>query len=108
MMSGFVNQIRRNYITFVQDDASLEIIIQLYHNRLFQINNLVIIIYFQNYLNELQQNYILPEFNQSINELTLFLVIIFVIMVITEIINYCVNILLILGKLNDSLNNFLK
>ena len=28
-------------------------------------------------------------------------------MVITEIINYCVNILLILGKLNDSLNNFI-
>ena len=107
MMSGFMNQIRRSYITFIQDDPSLQIIIQLYHNRLFQINNLVIIIYFQNYLNELQQFYILPEFNQSINELTLFLVIIFVIMVITEIINYCVNILLILGKLNDSLNNFI-
>ena len=108
MMSGFMNQIRREFITFIQDEeATVAVIIQLYHHKLFQINNLVIIIYFQNYLNELQQLYILPEFNNSINRLTLFLVIIFVIMVITEIINYCVNILLILGKLNDSLNNFI-
>jgi hypothetical protein len=83
-----------------------EDIITYYHSRIFQFNNLNFIVFFKNYFRDIEYDYILSQFGNTIDNLTTFLVIIFFIMVITEIFYYIFSNLFVIGELSSSLNNF--
>ena len=106
MISGFVNQLRSEFLSFNQTNRTETDIIYYFHSSTFQFNNLLVIIYFQNYLQDLEYSYILPELQNNINSLTNFLVIIFVIMVITEILYYIGSNIFVLKKISSSLNDY--
>ena len=106
MISGFVNQLRSEFLSFNQTSRSDNDIISYFHSTTFQFNNLLVIIYFQNYLQDLEYSYILPELQNNIKSLTNFLVIIFVIMVITEILYYIGSNIFVLKKISSSLNDY--
>ena len=73
---------------------------------IFQYYTLVSQIIFYTLLTKIQMDYILPDFENTINQLSNFLIIIFVIMVITEIFNYVLSALFILKKISFSVKNF--
>ena len=106
MINGFVNQIRSDFLSFNQTSRMDYFIIYYFHSITFQFNNLLLIIYLNNYLQDLEYRYILPELQKNINGLTDFLVIIFVIMVITEILYYIGSNIFILRKISSSLNDY--
>jgi hypothetical protein len=60
----------------------------------------------KSYLQDLEYNFILPELQNNINDLLKFLIIIFVIMVITEIIYYIGSNIFVLRKIASALNNY--
>ena len=106
MISGFVNQLRSEFLSFNQTNRSDNDIVSYFHSTTFQFNNLLVIIYFQNYLQDLEYSYILPELQNNINGLNKFLIVIFVIMVITEILYYIGSNVFVLGKISSSLNDY--
>ncbi len=106
MLSGLVNQLRREFINYNQSEKKKEDIITYYHSRIFQFNNLNFIVFFKNYFRDIEYDYILSQFGNTIEHLTTFLVIIFFIMVITEIFYYIFSNLFVIGELSSSLNNF--
>ena len=63
-------------------------------------------VYFKNYLNAIQYDYTFPSFEKYILKLSDFLIIMFIIMVATEILNYILSAIFILGKLTSSVKNF--
>ena len=99
MISGFVNQIRSEFLSFNTSDRSSEDSMYYFHSQTFQFNNLLLIIYFKNYLQDLEYSYILPQLQNNINGLSNFLIIIFIIMVITEIMYYIGSNIFILRKI---------
>ena len=106
MISGFVNQIRSEFLSFNTSDRSSEDSMYYFHSKTFQFNNLLLIIYFKNYLQDLEYSYILPQLQNNINGLLNFLIIIFIIMVITEIMYYIGSNIFILRKISYALNDF--
>ena len=106
MISGFVNQLRSEFISFNQSERQESDIIYYFHSEVFQFNNLLVIIYFKNYLQDLEYSYILPELQNNINGLNKFLIVIFVIMVITEILYYIGSNVFVLRKISSSLNDY--
>ena len=106
IISRFVNQLRSEFISFNQSERQESDIIYYFHSEVFQFNNLLVIIYFKNYLQDLEYSYILPELQNNIKSLTNFLVIIFVIMVITEILYYIGSNIFVLKKISSSLNDY--
>ena len=87
MLSGLINQLRREFINFNQSEKTKEDIIIYYHSRTFQFNNLNFIVFFKNYFRDIEYDYILSQFGNTIDNLTTFLVIIFFIMVIFPMLN---------------------
>ena len=59
-----------------------------------------------NYLNDLEYKYTLPDLQSNIDTLMLFLVIMFIIMVITEIIYYFSSSIFVLGRMFSSFNDY--
>ena len=59
-----------------------------------------------NYLNDLEYKYTLPDLQKNIDTLMLFLVIMFIIMVITEIIYYFSSSIFVLGRMSSSFNDY--
>ena len=106
MISGFVNQLRSEFFSFNQTFRNNYDITYYFHSLSFQFNNLLVIIYFKNYLQDLEYYYILPNLQNNINGLTNFLVIIFVIMVITEILYYIGSNIFVLRKISSCLNDY--
>ncbi len=106
MISGFVNQLRTEFLNFNQSSKSSQDIIQMFHSRTFQFNNLEVIIFFMNYLYDLEYEYTLPNLQNNINTLMIFLVVMFVIIVITEIVYYISSNIFVLGKMSSSLNDY--
>ena len=106
MISGFVNQLRSEFFSFNQTFRNNYDITYYFHSISFQFNNLLVIIYFKNYLQDLEYYYILPNLQNNINGLTNFLVIIFVIMVITEILYYIGSNIFVLRKISSCLNDY--
>ncbi len=106
MISGFVNQIRSEFLSFNTSDRSSEDSMYYFHSQTFQFNNLLLIIYFKNYLQDLEYSYILPQLQNNINGLSNFLIIIFIIMVITEIMYYIGSNIFILRTISSALNDF--
>ena len=102
MISGFVNQLRSEFLSFNQtSDRSSEDSMYYFHSETFQFNNLLLIIYFKNYLQDLEYSYILPQLQNNINGLLNFLIVIFFIMVITEIMYYIGSNIFVLRKISS-------
>ena len=106
MISGYVNQIRSEFLSFKTSDRTSEESMVYFHSETFQFNNLLLIIYFKNYLQDLEYSYILPQLQNNINGLLNFLIVIFFIMVITEIMYYIGSNMFILRKISSALNDF--
>ncbi len=106
MISGFINQLRSEFLNYNQSDKNPSDLIEFFHSRTFQFNNLQVIIFFMNYLNDLEYKYTLPDLQDNINTLMLFLVIMFIIMVITEIIYYFSSSIFVLGRMSSSFNDY--
>ena len=106
MISGFINQLRSEFLNYNQSEKYENNLIEYFHSRTFQFNNLQVIIFFMNYLNDLEYKYTLPDLQGNINTLMLFLVIMFIIMVITEIIYYFSSSIFVLGRMFSSFNDY--
>ena len=106
ILSGYINQLRSQLNEFLDCDKSYEYITKIFHCRTFQFYNIVIFVYFQNFLNQIQYSYTFPSFEKVILKLSDFLIIIFIIMVATEVLNYILSAIYILGKLTYSVRNF--
>ena len=106
MLSGFVNQLRMEFLNYNQSEKKNSDIIQFFHSRTFQFNNLEVIIFFMNYLYDLEYEYTLPDLQSNINTLMIFLVVMFVIIVVTEIVYYISSNIFVLGKMSSSLNDY--
>ena len=106
MISGFVNQLRTQFLNYNQTSKTSDRIIEFFHSRTFQFNNLQVIIFFMNYLNDLEYEYTLPDLQSNINTLMIFLVVMFVIIVVTEIVYYISSNIFVLGKMRSSLNDY--
>jgi hypothetical protein len=106
MISGFINQLRSEFLNYNQSEKVEDDLIQYFHSRTFQFNNLQVIIFFMNYLNDLEYKYTLPDLQKNIDTLMLFLVIMFIIMVITEIIYYFSSSIFVLGRMSSSFNDY--
>ena len=106
MISGFVNQLRTQFLNYNQTSKTSDRIIEFFHSRTFQFNNLQVIIFFMNYLNDLEYEYTLPDLQSNINTLMIFLVVMFVIIVVTEIVYYISSNIFVLGKMSSSLNDY--
>jgi len=106
MISGYVSELRIMYNSYFKSQRSMEDKKFFFHSRIFQYYSLVAQIIFYTLLTNVQMDYILPDFENTINQLSNFLIIIFVIMVITEIFNYVLSALFILKKISFSVKNF--
>ena len=106
LMSGFVSELRIIYDSFIKSQRSYEDIKFYFHSRTFQYFTLVSELIFFRLLTNVQMAYILPDFEKTINSLSTFLIVIFIIMVITEIFNYILSALFILKKISLSVKNF--
>ena len=106
MISGFVNQLRSQFLNFNQSNRNESNIIKYFHSRTFQFNNLQVIIFFMNYLDDLEYKYTLPDLQDTINTLMTFLVVMFIIMVITEILYYFSSNIFVLGRMSSSFNDY--
>ena len=107
MISAYMNQLRRVFINFNISQRTNEDIINCYHSNVFQINNLNLIIFFLNYLNNLEHYFILPQTNKLIDDLKLFLIIVFIFLVFSEFFNYFGSFYFVTRKLLYALNNYL-
>ncbi len=106
LLAGYINELRSSLNSFFSVDKNYENIERIFHNRIFQFYNIVILVYFKNYLNKIQYDYTFPSFEKYILKLSDFLIIMFIIMVATEILNYILSAIFILGKLTLSVKNF--
>ena len=106
MISGFINQLRSEFLNFNQSKRNEVSLIKYFHSRTFQFNNLQVIIFFMNYLYDLEYKYTLPDLQNIINTLMVFLIVMFIIMVITEIIYYFSSNIFVLGRMSSSFNDY--
>ena len=106
MISGFINQLRSEFLNFNRSEKNENNLIYYFHSRTFQFNNLQVIIFFMNYFSDLEYDYTIPDLQRIINTLMVFLIIMFIIMVITEIIYYFSSNIFVLGRMSSSFNDY--
>ena len=104
MIGGYVNQLRKEYINFNISKKSIDDIINCFHSENLQKNNLKMIIYFLNFLKTIEDEYILPQLNDLTDRLTVILIVLFIVMVITEVFYYFGTSFLVTKRLSETLN----
>ena len=106
ILSGYVNNIRKDFINFYLSDRQSGNIARNYHSRSFQLNSLNLIIFFRFYFLALEDNYIKPNFIQIIDDLISFLLALNISMLIVQIFYYLIANFIILKNLTDSMFKF--
>ena len=106
ILSGYINQLRSQLNKFLDSDKNYDYITNIFHSRTFQFYTIVIFIYFKKLLNRIQYSFTFPSFEKVILKLSDFLITMFIIMVATEVLNYILSAIFILGKLTSSVKNF--
>ena len=106
ILSGFINNLRKDFLNFYLSDRQSINIAKIYHSRSFQLNNLNLIIFFRFYFLSLEDRYIKPNFIEIIDNLISFLLALNTIMLIIQIIYYLIANFLILKNLTDSMFKF--
>ena len=105
--NNFVVSVRQEFLNFLRSNRTNEDIINHFHSEVFQWNNFIIIFYAIETLAYILDNYVVEDLNKSVNDLSSFLILIFVLMVLVEIINYIQSNIFILNKLTDQINNYM-
>ena len=106
LLAGYINELRTELSTYFAIEKTYENIVNIFHSRIFQFYNIVLLVYFQNYLNIIQYSYTFPSFEKVILQLSDFLITMFIIIVATEILNYILSAIFILGKLTSTVKNY--
>ena len=106
ILSGFINNLRKDFLNFYLSDRQSINIAKIYHSRNFQLNNLNLILFFRFYFLSLEDRYIKPNFIEIIDNLISFLLALNTIMLIIQIIYYLIANFLILKNLTDSMFKF--
>ena len=87
-LSGFLSKIRSIYLAFLNDRNRNDYSYIYYAGYDLQIVNLFEYIFYMTFLGNLEENHIKPDLEEMINNLTMFILIIFIIMIILQIFNY--------------------
>ena len=106
LLAGYINELRTELSTYFAIEKNYDNIVNVFHSRIFQFYNIVLLVYFKNYLNVVQYSYTFPSFEKVILQLSDFLITMFIIIVATEILNYILSAIFILGKLTYSVKNY--
>ena len=105
--NNFVVSVRQEFLNFLRSNRTNEDIINHFHSESFQWNNFIVIFYAIETLDYILDNYVVEDLNKSVNNLSSFLILMFVLMVLVEIINYIQSNIFILNKLTDQINNYM-
>jgi hypothetical protein len=105
--NNFVVSVRQEFLNFLRSNRTNEDIINHFHSESFQWNNFIVIFYAIETLAYILDNYVVEDLNKSVNNLSSFLILMFVLMVLVEIINYIQSNIFILNKLTDQINNYM-
>ena len=97
-LSGFLTRTREIYLSFIQDRNEQDMCTKYYSSYQFQSINLFEYVFYVSFLGNLEESYIKPDLKHMINELTNFILIIFIIMIIFQIFNYVQGSFIILDR----------
>ena len=97
-ISGFLSKIRTEYLAFLNDRHRENFMFSYFAGYKLQVVNLFEYIFYLTFLGNLEQKYIKPDLENMINQLTNFILIIFIIMIILQIFNYIQGSFIILDK----------
>ena len=106
VLSSYLKNIKGEVYNFIQSNRSKESIIQSFHSIQFQINNIIEIVYFMDFMCLLEYDHLLPQFKTSIDNLNYTLVVLFIVLVIIDFFNYLEGNFIILKDLDNTLNNY--
>ena len=106
IISGITKYLSEIYNEFSESKRNFYDIQRFYHHKEIQTINYYYIIACINTMNYILNNYFKPDFLSKINYLTNLLIIIFIIMLFVEILNYYQTTYLLLKKLSKSYNNY--
>ena len=106
VLSSYLKNIKGEVYNFIQSNRSKESIIQSFHSIQFQINNIIEIVYFMDFMCLLEYDHLLPQFKASIDNLNYTLVVLFIVLVIIDFFNYLEGNFIILKDLDNTLNNY--
>ena len=97
-LSGFLSKIRSIYLSFLNDRHRPNFMFSYFAGYKMQTINLFEYIFFMTFLGNLEEDYIKPDLEIMINELTNFILIIFIVMIIFQIFNYIQGSFIILDR----------
>ena len=97
-LSGYLSKIRTEYLAFLNDRHRDNFMFTYFAGYKLQVVNLFEYIFYMTFLGDLAQDYIKPDLENMINNLTNFILIIFIIMIILQIFNYIQGAFIILDK----------
>ena len=106
IISGTIKTLKEIYKNFTVSERNFKNIQQIFHSYNFQIINFKYIVYGLDTLYLIQDSYFLPDLYKAINNLSAFLIIVFIFMVVYEIFYYYQTNILVLNKLIQSINNY--
>ncbi len=106
IMSGTIKNLKEIYQNFTISERNYTNIQQIFHSENFQMNNFKFIVYGLDTIYLIQEEYLYPDIYNAFDNLSIFLIIVFIFMVIYEIIYYYQTNILILNKLIQSINNY--
>ncbi len=106
IMSGTIKNLKDIYKNFTISERNYSNIQQIFHSESFQLNNFVYIVYGLDTIFLIQEDYLFPDIYKAFDNLSIFLIFVFILMVIYEILYYYQTNILILNKLIQSINNY--
>jgi hypothetical protein len=106
IVSGITKHLTEIYIEFLDTQRNFIDIQKYYHHKEIQNINYYFIISCINTMNYISNTYFIPDFLSKINYLTYFLILIYILMLFVEILNYYQTNYLLLKKLTKSYNNY--
>ena len=106
IISGTLKNIKESYQNFTISERNYANIQQIFHSKSFQINNFKYIVYGLDTIYFIQEDYLFPDIYKAFDNLSIFLIIVFIFMVIYEILYYYQTNILILNNLIQSINNY--
>jgi hypothetical protein len=105
--SYFLNSIQSIYQLYTTKEKTFTNLVNLFHSENFQLIAIITMIYPMDSLYYITTEYIKPDLNVALNNLTKFLIFMFVFMVIFEILNYLISNFLIIKKINEYIENYI-
>ena len=105
-ISGFLSKIRTEYLAFLNDRHRENFMFSYFAGYKLQVVNLFEYIFYLTFLGNLDYNYIKPDLENMINQLTNFILIIFIVMIILQFFNYIQGSFIILDRFVQTIEVF--